>query len=86
MASGRFTPFSHAGHGQPRVSCTVSVFSIHQMRRMTNPQSTPEAVVWVAIDIAKDRHDVALRMDSQGAKPESDLQSRTSATSLVADF
>jgi len=27
---------------------------------MTNPQSTPEAVVWVAIDVAKDRHEALI--------------------------
>lgn len=27
---------------------------------MTNPQSTPEAVVWVAIDVAKDRHETLI--------------------------
>ncbi len=27
---------------------------------MTNPQSTPDAVVWVAIDVAKDRHEALI--------------------------
>ena len=27
---------------------------------MTNPQSTPESVVWVAIDVAKDSHEALI--------------------------
>ena len=36
--------------------CTVSVFSIHEgdQLTMTDPQITPEAVIWVAVDVAKD--------------------------------
>jgi transposase len=50
------------GHGQPKVSCTVSVFSIHEGDRltMTDPQITPEAVVWVAVDVAKDKHEALI--------------------------
>jgi hypothetical protein len=50
------------GHGQPKVSCTVSVFSIHEGDRltMTDPQITPEAVVWVAVDVAKDKHETLI--------------------------
>jgi len=39
------------------------VFSIHEGGRRTiiDPQITPEAVVWVAVDVAKDKHEVLER-------------------------
>src|SRR5208282_6019805 len=42
---------------------------------MTIVQSTPEAVVWVAIDVAKDRHEVLI--EAPGWRSRSEFVSRT---------
>ena len=41
---------------------------------MTNSQRTPEAVIWVAIDIAKDRHEALIEAPGWKSRKKFRLQ------------
>lgn len=53
---------------------------------MTNPQSTPEAVVWVAIDIAKDRHEALIEAPGWRSRKKFRVQNTAEEFLAFADF
>jgi transposase len=53
---------------------------------MTNPQSTPEAVVWVAIDIAKDRHEALIEAPGWKSRKKYRVQNTAEEFRAFADF
>jgi transposase len=53
---------------------------------MTNPQSTPEAVVWVAIDIAKDRHEALVEAPGWKTRRKFRVQNTAAEFRAFADF
>jgi transposase len=53
---------------------------------MTNPQSTPEAVVWVAIDIAKDRHEALIEAPGWKSRKKFRVQNTAEEFRAFADF
>lgn len=53
---------------------------------MTNPQSTPEAVVWVAIDIAKDRHEALIEAPGWKNRKKFRVQNTAEEFRTFADF
>jgi len=53
---------------------------------MTNPQSTPEAVVWVAIDVAKDRHEALIEVPGWKSRKKFRVQNTAEELRSFADF
>ncbi len=53
---------------------------------MTNQQSTPEAVVWVAIDIAKDRHEALIEAPGWRSRKKFRVQNTAAEFQAFADF
>jgi transposase len=53
---------------------------------MTNPQSTPEAVVWVAIDVAKDRHEALIEAPGWKSRKKFRVQNTAEEFRAFADF
>jgi transposase len=53
---------------------------------MTNPQSTPEAVVWVAIDVAKDRHEALIEAPGWRSRKRFRVQNTAEEFRVFADF
>lgn len=53
---------------------------------MTNPQSTPEAVVWVAIDVAKDRHEALIEAPGWKSRKKFRVQNTAQEFQAFADF
>lgn len=53
---------------------------------MTNPQSTPEAVVWVAIDVAKDRHEALIEAPGWKSRKKFQVQNTSEEFRAFADF
>src|SRR5579875_894425 len=53
---------------------------------MTNSQSTPEAVVWVAIDIAKDRHETLIEAPGWKTRKKFRVQNTAEEFRAFADF
>jgi transposase len=53
---------------------------------MTNPHSTPVAVVWVAIDVAKDRHEVLIELPGSKSRKRFRVQSAAEEFRAVAEF
>jgi transposase len=53
---------------------------------MTKPQSTPEAVVWVAIDIAKDRHEALIEAPGWKSRKKFRVQNTAEEFRAFADF
>lgn len=53
---------------------------------MTNPQSTPEAVVWVAIDVAKDRHEALIEAPGWRSRKKFRVQNTAEEFRAFADF
>jgi transposase len=53
---------------------------------MTNPQSTPEAVVWVAIDVAKDRHEALIEAPGWRSRKKFRVQNIAEEFRAFADF
>jgi transposase len=53
---------------------------------MTNPQSTPEAVVWVAIDVAKDRHEALIEAPGWKSRKRFRVQNTAEEFRAFADF
>ena len=54
--------------------------------RRTNPQSTPEAVVWVAIDVAKDRHEALIEAPGWKNRKKFRVQNTSGEFRAFADF
>jgi transposase len=53
---------------------------------MTNPQSTPEAVVWVAIDVAKDRHEALVEAPGWKSRKKFRVQNTAEEFRAFAEF
>ena len=53
---------------------------------MTNPQSTLEAVVWVAIDVAKDRHEALIEAPGWKNRKKFRVQNTAEEFRAFADF
>src|SRR5579859_2429310 len=53
---------------------------------MTNPQSTPEAVVWVAIDVAKDRHEALIEAPGWKSRKKFRVQNTAEEFRAFAEF
>ena len=53
---------------------------------MTNQQSTPEAVVWVAIDIAKDRHEALIEAPGWKSRKKFRVQNTAEEFRAFAEF
>ncbi len=53
---------------------------------MTNPQSTPEAVVWVAIDVAKDRHEALIEAPGWKSRKKFRVQNTAEEFRALAEF
>src|SRR6185503_15633046 len=53
---------------------------------MTNAQSTPEAVVWVAIDIAKDRHEALIEAPGWKSRKKFRVQNTAEEFRAFAEF
>lgn len=53
---------------------------------MTNPQSTPEAVVWVAIDVAKDRHEALIEAPGGRSRKKFRVQNTAEEFRAFAEF
>ena len=53
---------------------------------MTNPQSTLEAVVWVAIDVAKDRHEALIEAPGWKNRKKFRVQNTAQEFRAFADF
>jgi transposase len=53
---------------------------------MTNSQSTPEAVVWVAIDVAKDRHEALIEAPGWKSRKRFRVQNTAEEFRAFADF
>lgn len=53
---------------------------------MTKPQSTPEAVVWVAIDVAKDRHEALIEAPGWKNRKKFRVQNTAEEFRAFADF
>jgi len=53
---------------------------------MTNPQSTPEAVAWVAIDVAKDRHEALMEAPGWKSRKRFRIQNTAEEFRAFADF
>jgi transposase len=53
---------------------------------MTNPQSTPEAVVWVAIDVAKDRHEALIEAPGWKSQKKFRVQNTAEEFRAFAEF
>jgi len=53
---------------------------------MTNPQSTPEAVVWVAIDVAKDRHEALIEAPGWKSRKKFQVQNTAEEFRALAGF
>jgi transposase len=53
---------------------------------MTNPQSTPEAVVWVAIDVAKDRHEALIEAPGWKSRKKFHVQNTAQEFRAFAEF
>jgi transposase len=53
---------------------------------MTNPQSTPEAVVWVAIDVAKDRHEALIEAPGWKSRKKFRVQNTAEEFRTFAEF
>ncbi len=53
---------------------------------MTNPQSTPEAVVWVAIDIAKDQHEALIEAPGWKGRKKFRVQNTAEEFRAFAEF
>jgi len=53
---------------------------------MTNPQSMPEAVVWVAIDVAKDRHEALIEAPGWKSRKKFRVQNTAEEFRAFAEF
>jgi hypothetical protein len=53
---------------------------------MIKPQSTPEAVIWVAIDIAKDRHEALIEAPGWKSRKKFRVQNTAEEFRAFADF
>jgi hypothetical protein len=53
---------------------------------MTNPQSTPEAVVWVVIDVAKDRHEALIEGPGWKSRKKFRVQNTAEEFRVFAEF
>jgi transposase len=53
---------------------------------MTNSQSTPESAVWVAIDVAKDSHEVLIEAPGWKSRKKVRLENTAAAFRALADF
>jgi transposase len=53
---------------------------------MTNPQSTPEPVVWVGIDVAKDRHEALIEAPGWKTRKKFRVQNTAEEFRAFADF
>jgi transposase len=53
---------------------------------MTSPQSTPEAVVWVAIDVAKDRHEALIEAPGWKSRKRFRVQNTAEEFRALAEF
>src|SRR5579864_117880 len=53
---------------------------------MTKPQSTPEAVVWVAIDVAKDRHEALIEAPGWKSRKKFRVHNTAEEFRAFADF
>ena len=53
---------------------------------MTNPQSTPESVVWVAIDVAKDSHEALIEAPGWKSRKKVRVQNTAGEFRAFADF
>jgi transposase len=53
---------------------------------MTKPQSTPQAVVWVAIDVAKDRHEALIEAPGWKSRKKFRVQNTAEEFRAFADF
>ncbi len=53
---------------------------------MTDPQRTPEAVVWVAIDVAKDRHEALIEAPGWKNRKKFRVQNSAEEFRVFADF
>lgn len=53
---------------------------------MTKPQGTPEAVVWVAIDVAKDRHEALIEAPGWKSRKKFRVQNTAEEFRAFANF
>jgi len=53
---------------------------------MTNPQSTPEPVVWVSIDVAKDRHEALIEAPGWKCRKKFRVQNTAEEFRAFAEF
>src|ERR1051325_11895208 len=71
------------------VSYIVSVLNIHTKEielTMTSLQRTPESFVWVAIDVAKDRHEALIDAPCWRTRKRIRIQNRAEDFRAFAEF